>query len=434
MTLSVNNGSLTLHGTANLTFTTGDGTSDATMTFTALPAALNSAMDGVRYKPAADYSGTDNLSVSTSDQGNTGAGGVLTDTDIIPITVTGINDSPIVGSVAAANVFDADTGATAYDFTVTFTDDSAINVSTLDNGDVYVITPGAGTIAATFISVDTPGDGTPRTATYRIVPPGGSWDVTDNGTYTIGIYGSQVADADVAYIAANANIGTFSVTIVNEVPVITEGSGPLSRTIDEDNNPISFGLTLNATDADDDTLTWSILTPAAHGTATVATGTGTSQIINYTPAPDYNTAAGGAESFVVQVSDGNGGTDTITVNVTVNTRNDAPINTVPGPQTVDEDTDLVFSSGTGNAIAIADIDVDEAAVPNNTVQVSLTVSHGTLTLHQVDRFNFFCGRWKCRCDYDLQGKAHLSQSGVGRGTISRRYRLFRTGPSDHHDK
>ena len=100
-------------------------------------------------------------------------------------------------------------------------------------------------------------------------------------------------------------------------------------------------------------MTWSISTPASHGTATVATGTGASQVINYTPTPDYNTAAGGAESFVVQVDDGLGGTDTITVNVTVNARNDGPINTVPGAQTVDEDTDLVFSSGTGNAISVA---------------------------------------------------------------------------------
>ena len=135
--------------------------------------------------------------------------------------------------------------------------------------------------------------------------------------------------------------GSFEIVVeVNELPMITEGAGPLGQTIDEDNVPTAFALTLHATDADGDALTWSILTPASHGTATVTTGTGASQVINYTPALDYNTAAGGAESFVVQVDDGLGGTDTITVNVTVNARNDGPINTVPGAQVVDEDTNL----------------------------------------------------------------------------------------------
>ena len=53
---------------------------------------------------------------------------------------------------------------------------------------------------------------------------------------------------------------------------------------------------------------------------------------------------------MVEVSDGNGGTDTITVNVTVSPRNDAPDNTVPptvsGPPHVGRG--LVANDGTWN--------------------------------------------------------------------------------------
>ena len=52
---------------------------------------------------------------------------------------------------------------------------------------------------------------------------------------------------------------------------------------------------------------------------------------------------------------GSGGTltDTDTVNITVNAVNDAPVNTVPGPQSTNEDTALVFSAGNGNPIRSA---------------------------------------------------------------------------------
>jgi len=80
----------------------------------------------------------------------------------------------------------------------------------------------------------------------------------------------------------------------------------------EDGSPTAFSLTLHAADVDGDTLTWSISTPASHGAAS-ASGTGTTKAIGYTPTANYN----GSDSFVVQVSDGNGGTDTITVNVTI---------------------------------------------------------------------------------------------------------------------
>ena len=58
---------------------------------------------------------------------------------------------------------------------MTYSDDVAIDVSTLDDDDL-VVNPGA--LAATFVSVDTPGDGTPRVATYTITPPGGAWAET----------------------------------------------------------------------------------------------------------------------------------------------------------------------------------------------------------------------------------------------------------------
>ena len=234
VSLTVSHGTLTLHQVTGLTFSVGDGNADATMTFRGRLTYLNPALDGVRYRGDTDYSGPDPLTITTSDLGNTGAGGILTDTDVVPITVTGVNDAPAVGSVTAAGVGDADTGETAYDFTVAFTDDSEVDVTTLDNSDIYITTPVAGTIAASFLSVDTPGNGTPRTATYRIVPPGGSWDVMDNGTYTIGIYGSQVGDDDAVMVAANANIGIFSVSLETTAPTVTDvtssnGTGVTAR-------------------------------------------------------------------------------------------------------------------------------------------------------------------------------------------------------------
>jgi fibronectin type 3 domain-containing protein len=106
---------------------------------------------------------------------------------------------------------------------------------------------------------------------------------------------------------------------VNFPPEITEGSSTLV-TMDEDGSPIAFDLTLHATDANvGDILTWSISSLASNGIAT-ASGTGASRTIGYTPYTNYN----GSDTFVVQVSDGNGGIDQITVNVTITPVNDAP--------------------------------------------------------------------------------------------------------------
>ena len=81
------NGATTLSTLTGLTFTVGDGTADATMTFTGTVAAVNTALSGLSFNPTTGFTGAASLQIVTSDQGNTGSGGTLTDTDTVTITV-----------------------------------------------------------------------------------------------------------------------------------------------------------------------------------------------------------------------------------------------------------------------------------------------------------------------------------------------------------
>ncbi|QAY77379.1 S-layer family protein [Sphingosinicella sp. BN140058] len=87
VTLSVSHGLLTLAGAAGLSFTTGDGTADATMTFSGTASAINAALDGLVYRGALNYHGVDALTVTTSDLGVAGTGGAKTDQDIVTINL-----------------------------------------------------------------------------------------------------------------------------------------------------------------------------------------------------------------------------------------------------------------------------------------------------------------------------------------------------------
>ena len=93
-------------------------------------------------------------------------------------------------------------------------------------------------------------------------------------------------------------------------PIITEGDSTYV-TMSQNSSPTPFNLNLHASGTG--MLTWNIVDiGASHGTTT-ASGTGDLLTIVYTPATDYT----GSDAFVVQVNNGNGGTDTIKVNVTV---------------------------------------------------------------------------------------------------------------------
>jgi hypothetical protein len=86
--LTVGHGTLTLGAVGGLTFEAGDGMADASMSFSGSLAAVNAALVGLSYSPALGYSGPDLVTLTSDDQGGTGIGGALSDTDTVSITVT----------------------------------------------------------------------------------------------------------------------------------------------------------------------------------------------------------------------------------------------------------------------------------------------------------------------------------------------------------
>ena len=64
--------------------------------FSGTLASLNAALAGLRYTPGADYNGPDTLTVGTNDMGNTGSGGPQSANASVTITVTAVNDAPVL--------------------------------------------------------------------------------------------------------------------------------------------------------------------------------------------------------------------------------------------------------------------------------------------------------------------------------------------------
>lgn len=88
--LTATNGTITLPVLTGLTFTVGDGTADATMTFSGTIANVNLRLNGATFIPTTNFSGAASLQIVTSDLGSTGSGGAQTDTDTIAIAVNAL--------------------------------------------------------------------------------------------------------------------------------------------------------------------------------------------------------------------------------------------------------------------------------------------------------------------------------------------------------
>ena len=87
VTLTAANGALTLSQVAGLSFSAGEGTADATMTFSGTQTNINAALAGMKFIPTDDYNGPASVTIVTNDLGSTGSGGAqTTGSDTVIIT------------------------------------------------------------------------------------------------------------------------------------------------------------------------------------------------------------------------------------------------------------------------------------------------------------------------------------------------------------
>ncbi|MEO1509624.1 MAG: Ig-like domain-containing protein, partial [Cyanobacteria bacterium J06633_23] len=140
------------------------------------------------------------------------------------------------------------------------------------------------------------------------------------GTYDqVAIYNQAFDASEVAqnYLAGALNDDDLTNEPTNTLPVAADDNG----TVDEDSQ-ITLDVLSNDTDADNDSLSLVSVLPGNNGTTSIVGN----QVL-YTPDAGFN----GTDSFSYTVYDGKGGTDSATVNITVNPVDDAPVptNTVP---------------------------------------------------------------------------------------------------------
>ena len=408
------------HGILNVTDApgvTGNGTAHVTIAGTATQ--INTALAGLAYAGGPDFLGRDTLTVATND-------GTATDTDTIAITVTPVNDAPVAvddGPLSTAEdtplnniaVLLNDTDVeldplsvsgtpTALNGTVTVNPDGTLNYTPAANYNgpdtiTYTVTDGSATdtgqvaIAVTPVNdapvalddgplstaEDTPlnniavllndtdveldplsvsGTPTALNGTVTVNPdgtlnytPAANYNGPDTITYTV-TDGSATDTGQVAITVTPVNDAPAAVA-VDDAATVAEGAAVTTvNVLGNDTDP-------------DNTLTAASITAFTQGThgSVVSNNDGT---FTYTHDGSETTS----DSFTYTASDGAAGSNIATVTMTVNPVNDPPVNTVPGPQSAEPDTDTPIAG-----LAIQDIDAG-----TNIIQTTLSVSHGTLVV------------------------------------------------------
>ena len=163
VTLTASVGTISLATTTGLTFTTGTGSGDATMTFRGTVAAINNALDGMSYSPPFLLLSNPTIDITTNDLGNTGAGGAKSDTDTLSLNTTPANQPPVntVPGAQAINEDDPLVFSSTNGNAITVADPDAganpVKVTlTANNGKITL----NGTSGLTFLTGDGSADGT----------------------------------------------------------------------------------------------------------------------------------------------------------------------------------------------------------------------------------------------------------------------------------
>jgi len=115
---------------------------------------------------------------------------------------------------ASLNASDITTATSSpYQFTVTYSDNIAMDLTTLNSNDILVSGSNGFRQLAALVRIDNSVNKTPLAATYRINAPDGNWDINDNGTYSFLLQSNQVSDTNSNFIPA-ITLGSFLVNLV----------------------------------------------------------------------------------------------------------------------------------------------------------------------------------------------------------------------------
>ena len=418
VTLNSGNGAATLSGVTGLTFDSGDGTADVAMTFRGTLTNVNNALNGLSFLPNPNFVGSASLGIVTNDQGNTGSGAALTDTDTVAITVTAVNDAPVntlptaqttaedtnlVLSTAngnAVSIIDADAGANLVRVTLTASN-GLFSLGTVAGLAFSVgdgTSDGTATFTGTITNINAALNGLTFAPTANFNGSGSVAMVTNDQNNT----GSGGAQSDLDTLA-------FTITPVNDAPAVTVTATNQAAT--EDTPKTLQGNFITISDGDigsgsiEVTLTCTNGTATLNGTSglTYTIGDGTDDVqmvftgtipdinsrltlLTFTPPSNFNGVAQLQITANDQGSTGAGGPLSDTKQITFNFAavNDAPVNVLPGAQTIAEDTALTFTGAT--AITTSDVDV----APNSLL-VTLTGANGTVTLSGTAGLSFTGG-------------------------------------------
>ena len=365
VTLSVNNGTLSLGSTANITIVDG-GNGTSKIGFDAPLNDANIALNGLAFTPLAEFSGNSTMSVVVDDLGNTGSGGAKSATASVTLNTLSQNDAPI-NSVPVGPV--------------TTNEDTQLNLSGGNLIAVSDVDAGTGAIQV-VVSVTNGTLGASATGGVTIVG-GGTSSVTLTGTLTTvntalskltftptlnfaGACTITVATSDQGNSGgggSKSDSDSFQVTVVaqNDVPVgiadsysVVRGSSFITSDVDgtTDAIPGNNGVLANDSDVDSPRSQWVALlsTPPSHSAGVfVLNSNGT---FNYI----HNGDSAISDSFTYKISDGVS-LNPIDVSVTISI-NDAPVITPLGPISINENianntvvADVNASDANGNGIA-----------------------------------------------------------------------------------
>jgi VCBS repeat-containing protein len=414
VTLSVDHGTISLVTGTGVTLTT-NGTSSVQLsgTVTAINALLATA-SAVTYTPTQNYNGADTLTVLTSDGGNTGSGGTLTATSTVGITVTSVNDAPVITTEAnslsttedtstsfvistqlSGKVTDADgtalkgivivqntsssgtwaystDGTTWVDFPTTYlgTIDWA-KVMYLNASDRLRYTPAANTNGTDIADLNFRAvDATfPNTASGTQVNVnniiGGSGAISGQpGHFTVSV--SAVNDAPVVTTSTTARSFTENATAVianNDLTLTDVDSANLTGATVQITSGLTTGDTLAFTAANGITGAYDSATGklTMSGSATVVQYQTALQSVTYVSSSDNPTGTSASRTLTWQVNDGAAANNlssskTSTINVTQ--LNDRPTFTSASAiaRTGTEDTALSFVISDALAGEVSDVD------------------------------------------------------------------------------